>query len=379
MPESAQTILASLREEVRSFLRLEMPSYEPGLGTDGLFSPEFSQKLGAMGWLCMTLPQEYGGHGRSALERFVVTEELISAGAPIMASWAADRQIAQAIHMHGSEDQRLRFIPQIAAGECYFALGMSEPESGSDLASVRTSGTRVDGGWSLNGQKIWTSYAHVSDYVMVLCRTDPAAERHAGLSQLIVPVDSPGIDIRPILLLNGDHHFNEVFFDDVFVPDDLVLGAVGEGWAQVTSELGNERAGADRYLSTFSVLRAWLDEATPQSRDALDGSELAALGEFVARTYAIREMSWGLVSRTSAVGAASSTEAALVKDLGTTFEQDSVHLLRRLSSTELVRDAESQFERLLFAATLKMPMVTVRGGTTEVLRTVAARGLEVRS
>jgi alkylation response protein AidB-like acyl-CoA dehydrogenase len=362
-----------LRNEVREFLAAEAPwgSYRPGLGMDGEHSPEFSRKLGARGWLCMTLPVELGGHGRTATDRFVVTEELLAAGAPLAASWVADRQIAHAIAAHGTAGQKERFIPAIARGECYFSLGMSEPDSGSDLASVSTRAMRDGDGWVLNGSKIWTTYAHLNHYVMVLCRTSREGDRHAGLSQLIVDLKSPGVTVTPVIMLNGEHHFNQVFFGDVRVPDSMMLGEPGAGWHQVTSELAYERSGSDRVLSTFAVYRAWLEEHA--GGDPADSAE--AIGEFAARLWGLRQMSLSIAGTMDRTGHAPSAESAMVKDMGTAFEQDSLQLLRRLPHGELSNQAGSSFAAMLAQATMKLPVTTIRGGTTEVLRTVAARDL----
>src|SRR5258708_4604230 len=160
---------------------------EPGLGIDAHHSPEFSRALASRGWLGMSIPEEYGGHGHTAVERFVVIEELLAAGAPINAHWIADRQTAPALLAYGTEKQRRRFLPSIARGDCYFSIGLSEPDAGSDLAAVRTTAKAVDGGWLLNGTKIWTSGAHLNHFFVVLCRTRPLGEdRHQGLSTLIV-------------------------------------------------------------------------------------------------------------------------------------------------------------------------------------------------
>ena len=196
----------------------------------------------------MTIPPEYGGHGRSALERYVVAEELLAGGAPVAAHWVADRQVAPNLLRYGSTELKRRYLPGIARSTCYFAVGLSEPDAGSDLAAVRTTGTRVDGGWIVSGVKIWTSGAHRAHALIALVRTSPAdgRQRHAGLSQLLIERDQPGVTIRPIISMTGEHHFNEVLFSDVFVPDGQVVGTIGAGWAQVTSELAYERSGADR-------------------------------------------------------------------------------------------------------------------------------------
>src|SRR5262245_29739121 len=257
----------ALQREVREFLDAELSpgSFGPGLGMQAGRDPAFSRKLAARGWVGMALPRRYGGGDRSAVERFVVVEELLRRGAPVGHHWVADRQTGPVINRFGTEAQRQRFLPPICRGELSFSIGMSEPNSGSDLASVQARAARVEGGWLLNGTKIWTSGAHVNDWFIVLCRTSDEADRHEGLSQLLVNLRSDGIRVNPIPFLDGTEHFNEVVLTNVFVPDDLVLGAVGMGWAQNTSELAHERGGPDRWLSTYLVVEHFLREGRGSS------------------------------------------------------------------------------------------------------------------
>ncbi|WP_255272858.1 acyl-CoA dehydrogenase family protein [Actinomadura madurae] len=213
-----------MRREVRAFL--EGAEFTPRCDSwlTG-FDPAFSRRLGERGWLGMTVPRPLGGHGRGPLERFTVIEELLAAGAPVAAHWVADRQMAPALVAHGSSEQRRRFLPAIVRGECFFAIGMSEPDSGSDLASARTRARRVRDGWSLTGTKVWSSGAHRAHVILVLARTaPPGPDRRAGLSQFLVTLPDPAVTIRPIGGLAGEHHFNEVTFDEAFVPDGMLLG-----------------------------------------------------------------------------------------------------------------------------------------------------------
>ncbi|MGH3275201.1 MAG: acyl-CoA dehydrogenase family protein, partial [Streptosporangiaceae bacterium] len=368
MPFAPVTLSAreeGLRAEVRDFLASELPrgSYRPGLGMSAAASPEFSRKLAARGWVGMTIPAQYGGTGRGPVERFIVVEELLAAGAPVGAHWIADRQTAPALLTYGTPEQRSRFLPPIARGECYFSLGMSEPDAGSDLAAVRTSAVKVAGGWSLTGTKIWTSGAHRNHYFAVLCRTSPlGADRHEGLSQLLVDLAAPGLSISPIRLLDGGHHFNEVVFDGVFVPDDMVLGAVGSGWQQVTSELSYERSGPDRFLSAWQLLETFVRE-----RGAAAGPGVAAtIGRLTARFWAIRQMSLS-VARALEGGRGRPVEAAMVKDLGTLFEQEVAAVMHELLGYDPLPESSSLFESLLAQSQLLAPSYTIRGGTTEVL------------
>jgi alkylation response protein AidB-like acyl-CoA dehydrogenase len=365
----------ALRHEVRGFLAEELPQgHRPGLGMAARHDPDFSRRLADRGWVGMAIPPRYGGRGRSAVDRFIVTEELLAAGAPVNAHFAADRQTAPALLAFGTEGQRQRFLPQIAAGECWFSLGMSEPDAGSDLAAVKTSAASAPGGWTVSGTKIWTSGAHLNHFLVVLCRTAPQGQdRHAGLSQLIVDLRAPGVTVSPITYLDGSHHFNSVTMEDVFVPEAMVLGEIGSGWHQVTSELAYERSGPDRYLSTFPVLREFVRERAGDP-GGVSPDAARAVGQLAARYWAIRQLSLS-VARSLDAGDAPAVEAALVKDMGTRFEQEVVEVLRAAVEVELDPQQGTLLELLLAEAILTGPGFTLRGGTTEVLTSVAAKGL----
>lgn len=367
-----------LREEVRAFLKAEVAAgaFTPHLGHTE-FNAQFTRKLGERGWIGMTWPKRYGGRERSYLERFVMTEEMLAAAAPCAAHWFGDRQTGPSLLKYGSEAQKLRFLPAIARGECYFALGMSEPGSGSDLASVRTRAERVAGGWRVTGQKVWTSWAHKAHAFFVLCRTSPdSGNRHEGLSQLIVELDAPGVTVRPIRFMNGHHHFNEVFLDSVFVPDEMVVGEIGQGWKQVTSELALERSGPERYMTTFPLF-VELIRALGQAPDAR-AQEM--VGRLAARFWTLRRMSLAIALALEPGADAGhspdlGTEAALVKDLGTFYEREIIDAARLLAAVEPTPDATNTFERYLAETIVCTPVATIRGGTTEVLRTLIARRL----
>ena len=233
LPESAD----ALRREVRAFIAAQVAAgrFDPRLNSWNSRDPEFSRECGRRGYIGMCWPKRYGGHERSALERYVVVEEMLAGGAPVGAHWVADRQSGNQILRHGSERAKQLILPRIAAGECFFGIGMSEPDSGSDLAAVRTKAVRVEGGWSITGTKVWTSFAHYAHYLIALARTEAKDEnRHAGLTQFIVDMSRPGISVRPIYNLYGGHDFNEVVFENCFVADDMLVGEVGGGWGMVT-------------------------------------------------------------------------------------------------------------------------------------------------
>jgi alkylation response protein AidB-like acyl-CoA dehydrogenase len=373
-PVSLPERLVRLRAEVRGFLHDEIAEGRITAHCDQWLAgwdPSFSRRLAARGWIGMALPPEYGGSGEGALARFVVTEELLAAGAPVAAHWIADRQSGQALVKFGTEEQRRAFLPPITRGECFFAIGMSEPDTGSDLASVRTRAVRVDGGWSLTGTKIWTSGAHHAHAMIALARTEASgASRHAGLTQFIVELPDPSIDVRPIRLLTGEHHFNEVVLSDTFVPDSRVLGEPGAGWKQVTSELAFERSGPERILSTFPLLVAALRTADE------DGMEMnrVRVGSIVARLWALRQMSLSVAGRLEQ-GGDPAVAAAIVKDLGTRFECELIDAVRLLIGVEPDLGSLQRLPRMLAEAVLHSPGFTLRGGTNEILRGLVAKAL----
>lgn len=361
----------ALQREVRAFLAQELPrgSFRPGLGFMAEADKGFSKKLGARGWLGMALPKAYGGGERSAVERFIVTEELLAWGAPVGHHWVADRQSGSTIAAFGSEVQKERFLPGICSGELGFSIGMSEPGAGSDLAGLRTTGRKVEGGWRLDGTKVWTTAAHRSDWMITLCRTSEESDRRSGMTQFLVDMTSSGLKVNPIPFLDGTADFNEVVLDDVFVPDELVLGEVGHGWSQNTAELAFERGGSDRYLSTYVVVEQWLREATH-----LEDEALRLLGRLTASWWGFRNLSLAS-ARSIDEGRSPVVEAALVKELGTRFEQDVLEALQCLVDAEPSPQSTSLFERLLCEAILTSPSNTIRGGTVEVLRSVVAKAL----
>jgi alkylation response protein AidB-like acyl-CoA dehydrogenase len=378
-PAPRSAAAEEVRAEVREFLAAELAAGTFTTHVDTWLSgvdPAFSRKLGERGWLGMTWPKEYGGHERSAMERYAVTEELLAAGAPVAAHWIADRQSGPNLLRYGTEAQRRDILPRIAAGECYFVIGMSEPDSGSDLASIRTRATRNgDGNWVVNGAKVWTSNAHASHYAITLVRTSPAdpANRHAGLSQLLVDLSLPGITVNPIRILDGGHHFNEVVFDEVVVPGDMLLGEEGAGWHQVTAELAFERSGPERFLSTYPLIA----EFARRVAETQDPAGLAALGRLSARLLALRQMSLRIAAALDR-GELPDIPAALVKDVGTTFEADVIDEVRRAVDVQASLDAPDPLGRALAEAQLHAPGYTLRGGTNEILRGIVARGLGLR-
>lgn len=361
--------LEALRHEVRDFLSAER-DWQPNSDFNAGASPEFSQRFAAKGWIGMTWPKAYGGGEKTFLERYVVTEELLAAGAPVGCHWIADRQSGPLLLKFGTEEQKQRFLPPIIAGESFYSIGMSEPDTGSDLASIRTSAEKVEGGWRLNGSKIWTSNAHLNHYMVTLVRTAPPSDnRHAGMSQFIVPIDAEGVTVRGIENLAGEQDFNQIFFDDVFIADDQVVGEPGNGWAQVMSELAYERSGPERFLSAFRVLAEFGKSLTLDS----SGEMIRLYGRLSAHLVVLRRMSISVASLLES-GVMPDTEAALIKELGNSYER----LVPEMVRLHLPGEVPKALADALQECILHAPSFTLRGGTREILRGMIARGLGLR-
>jgi alkylation response protein AidB-like acyl-CoA dehydrogenase len=368
----------ALRRDVRAFITEERssgrlpPPRRIGLG----FDREMSRRIAAKGWIGLTWPREYGGQERSALERYVLNEELLAAAVPVGAHWVADRQSGPVLLKFGTEAQRRDYLPRIAAGDLTFSIGMSEPETGSDLASLKARAERVNGGWRINGRKIWTTNAHHAQYMIVLVRTSPATtSRHEGISQLIVDTSLPGISISPIVSMANEHDFNEVLFEDVVVGDDALIGKEGNGWNQVSAELAYERSGPERWLSSFRLVSELVGALGPDVQTATQQE----LGRLLSHLLALRQLSMSVASMIQQ-GRSPNMEASIVKDLGTKFEQEAVRVVRNIVSAEnlIANGREERLRALLIHAQQYAPAFTIRGGTNEILRGIIAKGLGMR-
>ncbi len=375
LPAEDEALRPALRALIQESIA-ELPTERRARSWQG-FDAAFSRKLGQAGYLGLSLPKEYGGVGRGPFTRFVVVEELLSAGAPVAGHWIADRQSGPLILHYGTEAQRQFYLPRISKGEALFCIGMSEPGSGSDLASVRTrADLQDDGSWVLNGQKIWTTNAMHSDYMIALVRTSgTAADRQQGLSQLIVDLKAPGVTIRPIVDLTGDAHFAEVFFEDVKLSADALIGAEGQGWKQVTAELAFERSGPERIYSAVVLLDAWVRHLDAVGRK--DTATLRLLGSLTAQQAVLREMSLAVTARLVA-GESPVVEASLMKDLGTGFEQAVPQLIGDDLAANPDEPIDAELYRTLLYVTHIAPSFSLRGGTREILRGIIARGLGLR-
>jgi acyl-CoA dehydrogenase len=375
LPAEAEEV----RAEVREFLRAEIEAgnFNPdGDRWEEGYNEAFSAKVGERGWIGMTWPKQYGGQERNYLERYVVGEEFLVARAPTSIHFTADRQSGPVLLKYAPEHIKQDILPRIIRGECIFCIGMSEPDSGSDLFAAKARATKVDGGFHLNGRKVWTSGAHRADYMIGLFRTSPATteNRRHGLTQFLVDMKAPGISVRPIRFATGRHGFNEVLFEDVFLEEDRVLGDVDMAWKQATSELAYERSGPERFLETIQVLIELIRVLGPAPD--LRGAE--GIGRLVAQLNTLRRMSISVAGMLAA-GEEPVLQGSVVKELGTLWEQALPAIARDLAA---FADADPSnrlaFEDVLRRNTLIAPKLTIQGGTTEVLRGIIARGLGLR-
>lgn len=323
------------------------------------FSREFSLELGRRGWLGMTWPREDGGHGRSPLERFVVTEALIVTGAPIAASWVGDRQIGPTLLANGSPDQRRQLLPGIISGRDAWCIGMSEPDAGSDLASLRTRATERGDAWIVEGTKLWTSMAADADWCYLVARTDPTAPAHLGLSEFAVEMSSPGLEVRPVRDMTGAAHFCEVTFDGVRVPAEHLIGRRNGSWKQLMRQLEHERGGVDRLAGNRSLFLAALaraDRSDPIVRQDIADLEIRfRIGRLLVLREALRQAPQGF--------------SAATKVFCTEFEQRVAAFAGRCFGLDTLLAGRAA-RALCYA-----PAYTIQGGTSEILRNVFAERL----
>ena len=377
------------RKEVRDFLEEEIKkgSFKPQC--DGWIeghSPEFSRKLAQKGWIGLAWPKEYGGQGRSYLDRLILTEELLRYGAPAASHWLSDRQVGPSIIAYGTEEQRKEFLSKIVKAEVFFGVGMSEPGAGSDLASLTTRAVEDGDNYIIDGQKIWSSGAHIFTHLYLVTRTDPDAPKHRGISEFIIDMNLPGITVNPIIDLTGARHFNEVFFDGVRVPKRYLIGEKNRGWYQITPQLDYERSGIERLMSNYPLFEALVQyvketkrNGKPLSEDPIIRHKLAGLRvEFEAGRLMVYRVAW-LLSQERLPN----YETAMAKTYCSEFQQRLVHTAvgilglhgQLMPDSKWVPVSGRAMGSLLFS-----PGYTLQAGTSEILRNIVAmRGLGLPS
>ena len=376
---------ARLRAEVREFIAADPAVRARPFLEDGWiagFDPAFSKRLASRGWLGMTWPKPYGGQERSYLDRLIVTEELLLAGAPVAAHWFGDRQIGPALLAHGTPEQKAELVPRIARAEISFCIGMSEPNAGSDLAGLATRADVSGDEFVIRGQKTWTSFAEHADYCYLVARTNADAPKHKGISELLVPMRAPGITVRPIVDMVGESHFGELFFDDVRVPRTALIGKQDAGFYQIMQQLDFERSGIERLVSNAPLWRdakALAHERGLTRRDPVLRERIAEL-----------EIAWragrGLIYRVAemlSTGRVPNHEAAVAKTFCTSLEQRITDLVSQILGAAGALDATDPRAPLAGRAArtfLYAAAYTIQGGTNNILRNIiATRGLGLPS
>jgi alkylation response protein AidB-like acyl-CoA dehydrogenase len=356
LPGELEELRAEAREVgLAAAERAEAPDDSWIVGHDRAFAEE----LGKRGWLGMTWPVEHGGGGRSPLERFLVFEELIGAGAPVAASWFADRQMGPTMLKFGTDEQRRRWLPGIIAGTSMWCIGMSEPDAGSNVAGIRTRAVRDGDEWVVTGQKIWTSGAFDADWCYAVCRTDPAAKPHEGLSDLVIDMRSPGITVEPIVDITGSRHFCEVFFEEVRVPAAHLIGAENGSFRQIMGQMEHERGGIDRLVSNRRLYQDCLPLA--DTADPLVRQEIAAIesGYRIGRLLVLRET----------LGQAPRQFSAATKTFCTELEQRIAGFCGQVLGP-LATLAEPGLPHRVGRNMLYAPAYTIMGGTSQILRNI---------
>ena len=373
------------RQEVRGFLEEELRqgNFEPSCDAwiQG-YSPEFTRKVAQKGWIGLTWPEEYGGQGRSNVDRFILTEEMLRYGAPAACHWFADRQIGGSILRYGTEEQKKELLPKILRGEAYIGLGMSEPEAGSDLAAVKTRATEDGDDYILDGQKMWTSCGMFMNYIYLVARTDPEAPKHRGISEFVVDVSLPGITITPTIDITGSQAWAEVFFDGMRIPKKCLIGEKNRGFYQIVNQLAYERAGLERLMANYPLFDAIIKFAKETKRMGKSLSQDRLIRYKLAQLQVEFEIGRLLTYRVALVidkGSTPTVEAAMAKAYSTTFEQHLASTAMEILGLYGQVTAGSKWVPILGMAPhsyLGSKGYSLQAGASEVLRNIVAeRGL----
>ncbi len=368
----------SLRQNVRAFLKERlagMPRSRRAQSWQGV-DPEFSRSLGARGWIGMTFAKEYGGQGRSWMDRLSVTEEILRYGAPTALHWFSDRQVGRAILTSGTEEQKREWLPRICRGEAYICLGMSEPEAGSDLASLKTRAIEEADCFRIDGQKVWTT-GRDRNYIYLLARTDPESQKHRGLSEFVFEANLPGITLRPLVTMAGEEEFNEVFFDNVRVPKKALIGKKNSGWYQIAAQLDYERSGIERLMGNYPLFVALVKHVkeTGLGKDSHVREKIAQL----EIEFQIGKLLAYWIATVLDEGRVPNWEAAMCKAYSTSFEKHLASLsIEVLGLYGQLRPGSKcvPIDGMSVFSYLNSKGYSLQGGTTEILKNIVAqRGL----
>jgi alkylation response protein AidB-like acyl-CoA dehydrogenase len=370
--------VADLRRELRGLIDEHVPkgylspfTDDPG---DLQVAQDFCKVLAERGKLCIAWPEEWGGRGASVWEQTAVREEMWAAWEPRGAQYMGVNWVGPIFMRHGTEEQKQKFIPMIAKGDVIWCQGFSEPNAGSDLANIQTSAKRDGEGWRINGQKIWTSYATMAEWCFLLVRTSKGEKKQHGLSIFIVPMDAPGVEVRPIMAMFGPHHINEVFFDDVWVTEADLLGPLDRGWDVVNEVLSFERVGIARYARDERILQ-WAPHALGDQWETLSDEVKSRWARMLIHCRRARLMAYRVLELQQ-TGAVTPGDTAAYRIAVTRLDQESADVLIDIvNASVLETDEQLRFKREVEEHWRYSLSATVASGSTEVQRILLARNL----
>jgi alkylation response protein AidB-like acyl-CoA dehydrogenase len=370
-----------LRGEVRDFLEGEIKQglWQPTCDAWIMaYDPEFTKRVAAKGWIGLTWPEEYGGHGRSFIDRLVVTEEMLRYGAPAACHWFADRQIGGAIVHYGTDEQKKEILPKILKGEAYVGLGMSEPEAGSDLASLKTRAAEDGDDYIIDGQKVWTSGGSHMNMIYLVARTDTEVAKHKGISEFLFETSLPGITVRPIEDITGGVHFNEVFFDGVRVPKKCLIPEKNRGFYQVVNQLDYERSGMERLMANYPLLEALIQYVKEAERNGRPLAEDPIVRSRIAQLKIELEIGRLHMYRVAVVmdeGRAPNWESSMSKAYGTAFEQRLAGAAIEIAGLYGQLSPDSKWvpmQGMAYHSYLSSKGYSLQAGSSEVLKNILA-------
>jgi alkylation response protein AidB-like acyl-CoA dehydrogenase len=367
----------SLREELRGLVGELVPADFLGAFTDDpadfALAEEFSRELGRRHALTVAWPSAYGGGDAGPLEQAAVREEMWAAHEPRGAQYMGVNWVGPILMLHGTEEQKAAHLPPISTGEVVWCQGFSEPGAGSDLPALRTRAVKVDGGWSITGQKVWTSYAGMAQWCFLLARTGAQGDRKKGITVFLMEMDQPGVDVRPISAMLGPHHLNEVYLDHAFVPDGGVLGEVGSGWSVISDVLGFERIGIARYARTEKLLREVRVQLGEEAWNALPDSLVERWAVALVRARQVRLMAYELLEEE----APSALDVAAYRIAVTMLDQEGAEILMEAVGAKALgaTRASTHFEREVEDNWRYSQSATVASGTLEINKQTIAKSL----
>jgi len=370
--------VADLRSQLRRLIADHVPADYLGAFTDDPadldVAQSFCRLLAEQGLLCAAWPEEFGGRGASAWEQTAVREEMWAHHEPRGAQYMGVNWVGPTLMRHGTVEQQRRHLPAIAAGEVIWCQGFSEPDAGSDLASLQTAARRDGDGWRISGQKIWTSYATMAQWCFLLARTSRGERKQQGITVFLVPMDAPGIEVRPIPCMLGPHHLNEVFLDDVWVTEADVLGEVDEGWSVVQEVLAFERVGIARYARVERLLR-WAPDALGDAWDRLPDELRSRWARMLVHARRARLLAYRVIA-TQQTGQVRPGDTAAYRIAVTRLDQESAEVLMDIAAEVTSSDGDrARFRRAVEDHHRYSVSATVASGSIEMQRILLARAL----